>query len=183
MRLTNTATRYGLGPQLLHWLVVVLVAVQFLLAEAVEEANAGAERLATLGWHRSIGLTILLLAVIRIAWRFLDRPPPSPPQPEWLEGTAALTHWGLYVLLFTLPLTGWMNSSSAGDAVSWFGLVELPGLVGASESLHESLGEVHETLATLLLVLAGVHVIGALKHQFIDRDGLISRMLPWGGRR
>ena len=81
-----------------------------------------------------------------------------------------------------MPLTGWMMSSSAGYPVAWFGFFQLPDLVMPSESLEEILHEVHETLATGLLVLAGVHVLAALKHQFVDRDGLMSRMLPWGGR-
>ena len=182
MSLTNTNTRYGLVPQLLHWLVVLLLIAQFLLAEAAEDAPEGAEQLATLAWHKSVGITILLLAFARIAWRVFDRPPPLPPQPRWLEGAAALTHWGLYALLFALPLTGWMMSSSAGYPVAWFGFFQLPDLVMPSESLEEILHEVHETLATGLLVLAGVHVLAALKHQFVDRDGLMSRMLPWGGR-
>lgn len=182
MSLTNTTTRYGLVPQLLHWLVLILLIAQFLLAEAAEDAPEGAEQLATLAWHKSIGITILLLAFTRVAWRLFDRPPPLPPQPRWLEGAAALTHWGLYALLFALPLTGWMMSSSDGHPVSWFGIIQLPDLVMASESLEEILHEVHETLATSLLVLAGIHVLAALKHQFVDRDGLMSRMLPWGGR-
>jgi cytochrome b561 len=86
------------------------------------------------------------------------------------------------VLLFALPLTGWMTSSSDGHPVSWFGLFHLPDLVMPSESLEDILHEVHEALATGLLVLAGVHVLAALKHQFVDRDGLMARMLPWGGR-
>jgi len=182
MTLTNTSTRYGLVPQLLHWLVLILLIAQFLLAEAAEDAPEGAAQLATLAWHKSVGITILLLAFTRVAWRLFDRPPPLPPQPRWLEGAAALTHWGLYALLFALPLTGWMMSSSEGHPVSWFGFIQLPDLVMPSESLEEALHEVHETLATTLLVLAGIHVLAALKHQFVDRDGLMSRMLPWGGR-
>lgn len=182
MALTNTNTRYGLVPQLLHWLVVLLLIAQFLLAEAVEDAPEGAEQLATLAWHKSVGITILLLAFMRIAWRVFDRPPPLPPQPRWLEGAAALTHWGLYALLFALPLTGWMMSSAANYPVSWWGLIQLPDLVVPSESLEEILHEVHEVLAGTLLFLAALHVAAALKHQFIDRDGLMRRMLPWGGR-
>jgi cytochrome b561 len=182
MALTNTTTRYGLVPQLLHWLVVLLLIAQFLLAEAAEDAPEGAAQLATLAWHKSVGITILLLAFARVAWRLFDRPPPSPPQPRWQEAAATSVHWALYALLFALPLTGWMTSSSEGHPVSWFGLIQLPDLVMPSESLEETLHEVHEALATGLLVLAGIHVLAALKHQFVDRDGLMSRMLPWGGR-
>ena len=182
MSLTNTETRYGLVPQLLHWAVVVLIGVQYWLAERAEDLPLGMEKLATITRHKSVGITILLLALVRIAWRLLDRPPPPPPMPAWQRNAAALAHWGLYALLFALPLTGWMMSSAANYPVSWFGLLQLPDLVMPSEELHEVLEEFHEALFVALLSLAGLHVLAALKHQFVDRDGLLSRMLPWGGR-
>jgi cytochrome b561 len=183
LSLTNTATRYGLIPQLLHWTVVVLIGVQYWLAERAEDLPLGMDKLATITRHKSVGITILLLALVRVAWRLLDRPPPPPPMPAWQRNAAALAHWGLYALLFALPLTGWMMSSAANYPVSWFGLLQLPDLVMPSEELHEVLEEVHEALFVALLSLAGLHVLAALKHQFVDRDGLLSRMLPWGERR
>jgi len=182
MPLTNTADRYGLVPQLLHWTVVILIAVQYLLAEAAEDLPLGADKLAMLARHKSLGITILLIALVRVAWRLFDRPPVPPPMPPWQRMGAALVHWGLYALLFALPLTGWMMSSAANYPVSWFGLLQLPDLVMPSEGLHEVLEEVHEALFFALLSLAGLHVMAALKHQFVDRDGLLKRMLPWGGR-
>jgi len=182
MPLTNKAKRYGLVPQLLHWVVVILLIAQFLLAEAAEDAPEGAEQLATLALHKSVGITILMLALVRVGWRLFDQPPPPPPMAAWQRLAATATHWGLYALLFAMPLSGWMASSSGDHPVSWFGVMRLPDLVMPSESLHEVLEEVHETLATTLLVLAGLHVLAALKHQFVDRDGLMSRMLPWGSR-
>jgi len=183
MSLTNSAQRYGLVPQLLHWLVVLLLALQFLLAELAEDLPDGLEKLAMLSRHKSIGITILGLAALRVAWRLIDRPPPLPAMPGWQRIAAHVTHWGLYAALFAMPLSGWMMSSAANYPVSWFGLFQLPDLVGASHDLHETLEEVHETLAGALLVLAAVHVLAALKHQFVDRDGLLSRMLPWGVSR
>ena len=184
MALTNSAQRYGLVPQLLHWLVVLLLALQFLLAELADELPDGLEKLAMLSRHKSVGITLLGLAVLRVAWRLLDRPPPLPAaMPGWQRIAARLTHWALYALLFAMPVTGWMMSSAANYPVSWFGLVQLPDLVGTSHDLHEALEEVHETLAGALLVLVAVHVLAALKHQFVDRDGLLSRMLPWGRSR
>ena len=181
MSLSNTAKRYGTIPQLLHWTVVVLLVVQFLLAEAADELPAGIEKLAMLARHKSVGLTILTIALLRVGWRLFDRPPPLPPMPAWQRRAALTTHWGLYAVLFALPLTGWTMSSAANYPVSWFGLFQLPDLVAPSESLKDVLHEVHEVLAGTLLGLAGLHVLAALKHQFLDRDGLIMRMLPWGG--
>lgn len=179
MPLTNTPHRYGLVPQLLHWLVVILIIVQYLLAETAEDLPLGMEKLATLARHKSVGITILLIAAVRITWRLIDRPPPPPPMPAWQRSVSALVHWSLYALLFAMPLTGWMMSSAANYPVSWFGLVQLPDLVMPSESVAEVLEETHETLFTVLLALASLHVLAALKHQFVDRDGLLTRMLPW----
>jgi cytochrome b561 len=182
MSLMNTAKRYGWVPQLLHWLVVALLVVQFLLAEAADELPTGMEKLAMLARHKSVGLTILAFALVRVAWRLFDRPPPLPPMPAWQRVAATTSHWGLYALLFALPLTGWMMSSAANYPVSWFGLFQLPDLVAPSKPLQETLHEVHEVLAGTLLFLAGLHLLAALKHQFVDRDGLLGRMLPWGHR-
>ena len=182
MPLSNSANRYGIVAQLLHWSVVVLLIAQFILAEAAEELPLGVEKLAMLARHKSVGITILGLAFLRIAWRLADRPPPLPPMPAWQRLAAAATHWGMYGILFAMPLSGWMMSSAANYPVSWFGLVQMPDLVVPSESLQEILHEVHEVLAGALLFLVGLHVLAALKHQFVDRDGLITRMLPWGER-
>jgi cytochrome b561 len=182
MPLSNSANRYGLVAQLLHWSVVLLLIVQFLLAEAADELPLGIDKLAMLARHKSVGITILGVAFLRLAWRLIDRPPALPPMPAWQRAAAAATHWGMYVILFAMPLSGWMMSSAANYPVSWFGLVQLPDLVMPSESLEEILHEVHEVLAGTLLFLVGVHVLAAFKHQFVDRDGLITRMLPWGGR-
>ena len=182
MPLSNSTNRYGLVAQLLHWSVVLLLIVQFLLAEAADELPLGIEKLAMLARHKSVGITILRVAFLRLAWRLIDRPPALPPMPAWQRVAAAATHWGMYAILFAMPLSGWMMSSAANYPVSWFGWVQLPDLVMPSESLEEILHEIHEVLAGTLLFLVGLHVLAALKHQFVDRDGLISRMLPWGGR-
>ena len=182
MPLSNSANRYGIVAQLLHWSVVVLLIAQFILAEAAEELPLGVEKLAMLARHKSVGITILGLAFLRIVLRLADRPPPPPPMSAWQRLAAATSHWAMYAILFAMPLSGWMMSSAANYPVSWFGLVQLPDLVVPSESLQEVLHEIHEVLAGTLLFLVGLHVLAALKHQFVDRDGLITRMLPWGGR-
>lgn len=183
MPFQSRARRYATVPQLLHWTVVILLVAQFLLAEAAEDLPTGIEKLVVLSRHKSLGLTILVLAALRVAWRLAERPPPLPPMPAWQRRVATTTHWGLYGLLFALPLSGWTMSSAANYPVSWFGLLPLPALVAPSESLQEVLHAVHEALATGLLWLAGLHLLAVLKHQFVDRDGLLFRMLPWPRRR
>jgi len=175
----NSARRYGFVAQTLHWLIVGLLIVQVALGKIADELPVGLDKLALLARHKSVGITILGLAVIRLAWRLYDRPPPPPPMPRWQLFASRLNHWALYALLFAMPLTGWMMSSASNYPVSWFGLVQLPDLVAPDRSLKEQFEEIHELLAKVLIALALLHVAAALKHQFIDRDGLLFRMLPW----
>jgi len=100
--------------------------------------------------------------------------------PRWQLAAARLNHWALYAILFAMPITGWLMSSASNIPVSWFGLVQLPDFVEPDRGLKETFEEVHESLAYVLYALAGLHVAAALKHQFVDKDGLIFRMLPGG---
>jgi cytochrome b561 len=167
--------------QFLHWAIVVLLAIQVPLGMIANELPAGLDRLVLMSRHKSLGITILALALIRLAWRWFDRPPPPPPMPRWQAIAARVNHWALYALLFALPITGWLTSSAANRPVSWFGLVQLPDFVAPDAGLKEAFEEAHEVLVVLLLTLVVLHVAAALKHQFFDRDGLLFRMLP--GRR
>lgn len=182
MSRTNDPQRYGAVAQTLHWAIVVLLIVQFTLALLADDLPRGAEKLALITQHKSFGITILALAILRIVWRLLNQPPALPPMPRWQRVAAQCSHWGMYALLLVMPLTGWMYSSSADRAVTWFGLFQLPDLVGPSKPLNDLMHELHETCATALLVLIGVHVAAALKHHFWDRNGLLWRMLPFRPR-
>jgi cytochrome b561 len=178
MSARNTSVRYGSVAQFLHWAIVALLVVQVPLGKIAHELPAGLERLVMMSRHKSVGITILALAMIRLAWRWFDRPPPLPPMPRWQEIAARLNHRALYVVLLALPLSGWLMSSAANRPVSWFGLAQLPDFIAPDAALKETFEEVHEFLVNLLFVLVGLHVAAALKHQFIDRDGLLYRMLP-----
>jgi cytochrome b561 len=178
----NTPVRYGSVAQTLHWVIVGLLIVQFTLGKIAEDLPNGLDKLVILARHKSFGITILALALLRLAWRFLDRPPPLQPMPRWQTIAARVSHAALYTLLFAMPLTGWMMSSASNYPVSWFGFVQLPDLVAPDHALKETLHEVHETLSNILIALASLHLLAVLKHQFLDRDGLIFRMLPWRTR-
>jgi cytochrome b561 len=190
MPFANTDRRWGGVAKTLHWVIALLILSQFVLAELAENAGAlkrtnpaaAIEQLTLLARHKSLGITILGLALIRIAWRFGSRTPSDPPtMPPWQRTAARVSHTAFYALLFVLPVTGWIMSSASNFPVSWFGLVQLPDLVGADHDLHETFEEVHEVLAWTLASLAGLHVAAALKHHFFDRDDVLRRMLPWGG--
>lgn len=182
MNLRNSPRRWGAVSQGLHWLVVVLVIAQFLLASAADDLPAGLAKLVLLARHKSVGITILGLAVLRLAWRAMSPGPPPPTTGSAAErALARLTHGGLYTLLFLVPLAGWAQSSAKNYAVSWFGLVQLPNLVPADESLYRALHEAHEVLAWTLAGLAGLHAAAALYHHFLRRDDVLRRMLPFLG--
>jgi cytochrome b561 len=170
---------YGAIAQGFHWLTVVLVVAQCWLGIAAHGLPISPARLALLAWHKSLGLSILALVLLRLAWRQLSPPPPLPDGMPAAERVAAqLSHGLLYLLLMMLPLLGWLSSSAAGLTVSIYGWFELPTLIGADRSLARLLVDVHIVLAWTLLALIGVHVAAALRHHFILRDGVMLQMLP-----
>lgn len=172
--------RYSAALRWLHWAVAGLIVTQFVLAELAERAEqAGAklQTLALLANHKSVGITILVLAVVRLSARLASPVPALPAEmPAWQVTASRVSHLLLYSLILVLPVTGWLMSSATAYPVSWFGLLTLPDLVAANPVLADRLETVHQWLATLLLVVAAVHVAAALKHAFIDRDGVLSRM-------
>jgi cytochrome b561 len=177
----NSARRWGLLSQLFHWTVVVLIIVQFVLANIADDLPLGMKKLAVLANHKSFGITILALAILRLLWR---RASPGPGLPEGmsrLERIAAqASHHVLYLLLFLTPLTGWAMSSAKNYSVSWFNLVPLPNLVSPNDAVFRTMHEAHELLATAIAVVAGVHALAALRHHFMLKDDVLKRILPFG---
>ena len=166
---------------MLHWLIAALIVVQASLGLIGLELPLGMEKLATLARHKSIGITILALAAIRLLWRWMNPTPALPGNLGPFERfLARFTHAGLYVLLLALPLTGWIMSSARGFPVSWFNLAQLPDLVSKSRTLYRVMVEVHATLATALGLIVALHIAAALKHHFVLKDDTLRRMLPGG---
>lgn len=125
-------------------------------------------------------MTILMLAALRLLWRLFNRPPELPPGMSALERTLARgTHILFYVLLFVMPLTGWMMSSAKNYSVSWFDQFTWPNLIGPNERAFEVLRTTHDTLSWLLLAVAILHILAALKHHFWNKDDVLKRMLPF----
>jgi cytochrome b561 len=179
MQFKNSEVRYGAVTQLLHWAIVALIILQYVLAERAEELPRGSAKIATLAQHKSFGITILMLALIRLVWRWMNPVPGTPAtMPRWQQLASHGSHYGLYALLFATPLLGWTMSSARNFPVSWFGMFTLPDLVAPNRSLYEFLNEAHEVGAKLIFVLALVHAAAALKHHFIDKDNVLRRMLP-----
>ena len=179
MQLKNSEDRYGAVTQLLHWAIVVLIIVQYVLAEKADDLPLGSAKIATLAQHKSFGMTILFLALLRLAWRWMNPVPRIPAtMPRWQQLAAHGSHIGLYVLLFATQLLGWTMSSARNFPVSWFGFFTLPNLVGPNRPLYDFLHEAHEVAAKLIFVFAVLHAAAALKHHFIDKDNVLRRMLP-----
>jgi cytochrome b561 len=180
MTIRNTTDRWGHASQFLHWLIVVLLIVQVTLANIADDLPLGMKKLAMLARHKSVGITILGLAIIRLLWRWMN---PTPSLPDTLKPyerkLANLTHAGLYILLFAMPLSGWTMSSARGFPVSWFGFIQLPDLVPKNKALFDALLETHETLAWALYTIVALHVVAALKHHFMLKDNVLRRMLPF----
>jgi cytochrome b561 len=173
---------YSNGAKLFHWVVVALVVIQFGVAWTMPGFHRGKTVVGLSAWHLSIGATILAVMLARLAWRLGHRPPPPPRAlPPALRAMSRITHYLLYTLLVLIPLLGWTNASARGLHVALFGIVPLPALVPTGSPLGNALGDVHAIAAIILLVVIGLHVLGALYHAVILRDRTLQRML-WPAR-
>ena len=177
----NSSSRYGTVAQSFHWLIAGLIVTQFLLANWAADLPIGAHKLGLLARHKSFGMTVLMLTVLRLLWRLKNPPPELPAGMSTLERRLArATHIAFYVLLFAMPLTGWVMSSAKNYSVSWFGLFTWPNLIGRNETAFEVLRSTHHVLGGALLGLAVLHLLAALKHHFWNKDDVLRRMLPFG---
>ena len=178
MQLRNSSARFGAVAQTLHWLVAALIVYQFILAERAESATLF-QKLGILATHKSVGLSVLALAVIRLIWRLYNVRPASPAtEPAVRRTLARLSHALLYGLLLALPISGWLMSSAANTPVSYFGRVTLPDLIAPSEVWAERLLDIHAALFWSLATVVAVHASAALYHHFVLRDDILRRMLP-----
>jgi cytochrome b561 len=173
-------TRYNAVAQAFHWVIAALIVVQFTLAWTFDDLPNGLHKLALVARHKSFGMTILMLAALRLIWRLFNKPPPLPTDMSKIERLLAhVTHVGLYVLLFAMPLTGWLMSSAKNYSVSWFGLFTWPDLIGQNEKSFNFLKSTHDVLSYLLFAIAALHILAALKHHFWHKDDVLKRMLPF----
>lgn len=175
----NSPSRYSAVAQALHWVIAALIVTQFTLAYLADDLPLGAHKLALLARHKSFGMTVLMLAILRLLWRFGHTPPPLPSGMSPLERMLArATHIAFYVLLFAMPLTGWTMSSAKNYSVSWFGLFTWPDLIAKNETAFNLLRSTHHILSYLLFAIAVLHILAALKHHFWNKDDVLVRMLP-----
>jgi cytochrome b561 len=176
-----SAGRYSGLAIALHWLLAAALVGSFCFGLYMTSLPFSVQRLRLYNWHKWAGIVILALSFVRLLWRLTHRPPPDLPMPAWQATAAHATHGLMYVLFFAVPLVGWAYSSAVGFPVVVFGVLPLPDFVPSDKALAAQIKPWHAILAYLLAAATAAHVAAALKHHFIDRDGLLGRMRPGRG--
>lgn len=165
-----------------HWLMAVLILLQGAGGWIGHEMDRSPAKVDVMTAHKSLGITLLLLVILRLLWRLSHPAPPLPAQSKsWEVRAAWLSHATLYLLMFALPLSGWLAASTSIVPWKLWWVIPWPAIAAPDPGLHELAGEVHETLVKLLIAVLIVHVAAALRHHFLKRDDVLLRM--WRGVR
>lgn len=173
------STHYTATAKALHWGVAVLILGLLGLGFYMQDLPLSPQKLQLYSWHKWAGVTVFALVVVRLAWRVTHRPPALPDHMTSIERIAAHAgHHILYLLMFAIPLSGWLMSSAKGFQTVWFGVLPLPDLLAKDKELGELLETAHTTLNFLLIAVLLGHIGAALKHHFINKDDVLTRMLP-----
>ena len=177
----NAKKRYHTVSIILHWVLGVALVSIFFFGTYMADLPFSPQRLKLFNWHKWAGISILVLSALRLLWRTTHPAPPLPASialamPGWQLKAHQLTHVALYALFFVVPLIGWAYTSAAGFPVVLFGVIPLPDLIGADKALAALIKPWHQISAFALAALVLLHVAAALKHHFVDRDGLLNRM-------
>jgi cytochrome b561 len=172
------ALRYTRTAIALHWVAAVLIFAGFALGLWMTDLAISPLKFRVYAYHKWIGITVLLIALARLAWRAMHPAPPPVAMPDWQQRAASTTHVLLYVLMLIAPISGYLYSSATGVQVVYLGVLPLPDLVGKDKALAAVLKAVHISLVLALAALVVVHVAAAIKHHVVDRDGVLARMLP-----
>ena len=180
MPLRNTSDSYGAVAKAFHWLTLLLLIGSFTIAYSMVDLRISPRKLELYSWHKWVGATVLLIVILRLAWRLRN---PAPPLPEGMSPLqrrlASLSHGLLYTILIVMPLTGWVMSAARNLPLVYLGLIEIPSPFGVNQALGDALMTVHNTLSLTLLFFVAIHVLAALQHHFVLRDDILRRMLPW----
>jgi cytochrome b561 len=169
--------RYTRPAAALHALIAILVFGLFALGLYMAGLPLSPQKLKLYSYHKWAGVSVFVLVLLRIVWRLAHKPPPFPATVSSFQARAAHAgHALLYVLLLAVPLSGWIMSSAKGFQTVWFGVLPLPDLVGKDKALGDALQLLHRYLNYAFMAVVAGHVLMALKHQFLDRDGTLGRM-------
>jgi cytochrome b561 len=175
----SNQTRYATPTIILHWLVALLIVAAFVLGTIMTDMRISPTKLQYYSYHKWLGVTVLGLVALRLITRLLTQAPAYPAHMSELQKKVANgTHVFLYFLMFAVPLSGYVYTCAAGYPVVYLGLIELPSIIAPAPELKHTLKEVHEILSNLMLFTVLLHIAAAVKHQVIDKDGLMRRMMP-----
>jgi len=163
----------------LHWLIAGLIIAAVFMGWTMTRMEITPARLKLFNYHKWVGVTVLALALLRLAWRLTHSPPPLEPMPRWQKAAAHGGHALLYLLMLAVPVAGWIYSNASGYPVVYLGKIPLPNLMERNRELAGSLRDLHVALATALVVVVVLHVLAALQHHFLHRDNTLRRMLAW----
>jgi cytochrome b561 len=179
MPLFNTAKRYGAVSQAFHWVTAVLVAAAYVLGEGGPESRVySAARSGDLAWHETLGILVFAVVLARVLWRLVDRAPAGPPMAMWMEWSARAVHWLLYGLLVAIPATAIIGAYLEGHPVTLLGIGEIGPFLGSSHDLGQTITDLHTTLGSFIVWVAGLHAAAALYHHFVMKDRVLVSMLP-----
>ena len=176
-------TRYTRTAIVLHWVMALLLVGLFSVGLYMSDLPLSPQKLKIYSWHKWAGVTAFALVLVRLAWRIGHRPPALPAMPGWQRAAAHGLHHMLYLLMILIPLSGWLMSSAKGFQTVYFGVLPLPDLMQKNKELGDLLETVHTSLNYGLAALVVAHLGAALKHHLLDRDDVLSRMLPFLARK
>ncbi len=177
MALKNTPSEYGSAAKFFHWLIAVLIIGMIVLGLSFD-SMAKPDRLYWINIHKSIGLTIIGLMILRLVWRISNTQPQWPTMPKWQVVAAHGIHWLLYLAIFVVLFSGWTMSGLGGHTTYYFGLFNATLPLAKNVALEHRLESVHEYTAYIIIALVSIHVLAALKHHFVDKDNVLRNMLP-----
>ena len=170
--------QYGTTAKVLHWLVVALLLVQYLIGWLMPDIHRGMKPGDAMTYHISVGIVILLLILARLAWRITHPVAPESSLPPWQRLSSEAMHWLLYLLVLATTISGWLFASFRGWGVPYFYLVPMPMLASDNPAAGKAIDGLHQAMEWSLLIVIGIHVAAALAHIFIYRDRIMQRMLP-----
>jgi cytochrome b561 len=170
--------QYGVPAKILHWLIVGLLIVQYLIGWLMPHIHRGMQPGSAMGFHVSFGVTILALMSVRFLWRLAHPVAPEGSLPSWQRLSSQAVHWLLYLLVFAVTISGWFFASMRGWTIRLFGIVDLPMLTGPASPIARAIGRLHGKLEWTLLAFVALHVVAALVHLLVHRDKVVARMLP-----
>jgi cytochrome b561 len=176
--------RYPTASIILHWFIAILIIAAFILGSYMTDLRISPTKLKLYSWHKWLGVTILGFVAIRLLVRLFKGAPSYPDSMQrWEKQAANGAHIGLYLLMFAVPLSGYLYSYAAGFPVVYLGLFELPALIDPNPDWKDRLKDVHEILTKCMLALVLLHFAAAMKHQLINKDGILQRMLPTNSKK